>query len=242
VEDIVTKKDVVYTLTITFNSFTPTTTPSTDLPTLTTTAILVFTSEDAISGGNVTNKGSSDVTEKGLVWSTSANPTIALTTKTKNGSGTGAFTASIKDLSSGTKYYVRAYAINAKGTAYGNQVEFTTSGSSSGNIESLLTGKNWELTGLTIDGVDQFGTLPLCQKDNIIVFNLNGTANVNEGSNICTPSSAGPFTWSLNSAKTEITLTNGSGPSISSFIVTSSRLTLRINDSGGDIVFIYTKK
>ena len=63
-----------------------------------------------------------------MVWSTATNPTIALTTKTEQGaaSSTGAFTSSMTGLSSGTTYYVKAYATNADGTVYGNEVSFTT--------------------------------------------------------------------------------------------------------------------
>ncbi len=62
-----------------------------------------------------------------MVWSTSANPTVA-DNKTTDGpvSATGAFTSSITGLTPGTLYHVRAYAINAAGTSYGNDVTFTT--------------------------------------------------------------------------------------------------------------------
>ena len=40
--------------------------------------------------------------------------------------GTGTFTSSITGLLAGTTYYVRAYATNANGTSYGNEVSLTT--------------------------------------------------------------------------------------------------------------------
>jgi hypothetical protein len=98
------------------------------LPTVTSTAaISTITNTTASSGGTITNDGGAAVTARGVCWSTSINPTIALSTKTIDGSGTGSFTSNITGLVAGTTYYVRAYATNSVGTAYGNQVVFTTS-------------------------------------------------------------------------------------------------------------------
>ncbi|MEY4259909.1 MAG: hypothetical protein RL656_882, partial [Bacteroidota bacterium] len=96
------------------------------LPTVTTTAITSITATTATSGGNVTVQGSAAVTARGVVWSTTQNPTVSLATKTINGSGTGAFTSSLTGLTGGTIYYVRAYATSTAGTSYGAQVTFTT--------------------------------------------------------------------------------------------------------------------
>ena len=97
------------------------------LPTLTTTSISNIANTTATSGGNITNQGSSAVTARGVCWSTSQNPTIA-NSKTNNGTGTGSFTSNLIGLTTNTTYYVRAYATNITGTAYGNQQSFTTTG------------------------------------------------------------------------------------------------------------------
>jgi len=86
-----------------------------------------ITNNSAVSGGNVTAIGTSAVTARGVCWSTSPLPTVSLSTKTVNGSGAGTFTSNIPGLSPGTSYYVRAYATNSAGTAYGNEIMFTTS-------------------------------------------------------------------------------------------------------------------
>ncbi|MBK7131846.1 MAG: hypothetical protein IPH69_03195 [Bacteroidales bacterium] len=101
-------------------------TAATALPTVTTTAISSITSSTASSGGNVSGNCLTGVTARGVCWSTSTNPTVALATKTTNGTGGGSFTSSITGLTRATTYYVRAYATNAAGTAYGSEVSFTT--------------------------------------------------------------------------------------------------------------------
>lgn len=97
-----------------------------DYPYVTTAAISNITDNSATCGGNVVSDGGASVTERGVVWSTSPNPDISLSTKTVDGSGTGNFVSQITGLSSKTTYYVRAYATNSKGTTYGNEVSFTT--------------------------------------------------------------------------------------------------------------------
>lgn len=92
-------------------------------PTVTTEAVTEITQTSAISGGNVTDNGGATVTARGVCWSTSSNPTIA-DNHTTDGSGTGTFSSSITSLTANTTYYVRAYATNSEGTAYGNNIEF----------------------------------------------------------------------------------------------------------------------
>ena len=97
-------------------------------PIVTTQEVTNINTTTATGNGNITFLGSNSPTQYGVVWSTATNPTIALTTKTEQGaaSSTGAYSSSMTDLSSGTKYYVKAYATNADGTVYGNEVSFTT--------------------------------------------------------------------------------------------------------------------
>jgi hypothetical protein len=96
------------------------------LPSLSTTAVSGITYNSASSGGNISSDGGASVSARGVCWSTSSNPTVALTTKTINGNGTGSFTSSISGLTPSTAYYVRAYATNSVGTSYGSQVVFTS--------------------------------------------------------------------------------------------------------------------
>lgn len=100
---------------------------TTVVPTLTTTSISSIATSTAISGGNISSDGGASITARGVCWSTSANPTIALSSKTTDGTGAGVFTSNISGLIVNTTYYLRAYATNSIGTSYGNVISFTTS-------------------------------------------------------------------------------------------------------------------
>ncbi len=95
------------------------------VPTVTTSQVTNIQQTSATGGGNVTNSGGSNVTERGICWGTSHNPTTS-GSHASNGTGTGSYTVNMSGLSPGTTYYVRAYAINSQGTAYGSEVTFTT--------------------------------------------------------------------------------------------------------------------
>lgn len=97
------------------------------LATVTTTAITAITGISAEGGGNITADGGSTVTSRGICWSTTAAPVVT-GNHTTDGSGTGVFSSTLTGLAQGTQYFVRAYATNAAGTAYGNEVIFTTTG------------------------------------------------------------------------------------------------------------------
>ena len=95
------------------------------IPSITTNSVTNISYTTAISGGNVTNDGGSIVTARGVCWSSLPDPTTS-DPHTNNGAGTGSFVSNITGLTQNTTYYVRAYATNSVGTAYGNQVSFTT--------------------------------------------------------------------------------------------------------------------
>jgi formylglycine-generating enzyme required for sulfatase activity len=97
-------------------------------PTVTTTPITQITQTTATSGGNIVNDGGSLITSRGVCYSINPNPTIANNT-TSDGLNVGVFTSNITSLTQNTTYYVRAYATNSSGTAYGDEIEFTTQNS-----------------------------------------------------------------------------------------------------------------
>jgi uncharacterized protein (TIGR02145 family) len=106
------------------NEITFTTSPIV-VPVLTTTAATAVTLVSATTGGNITSDGGADVTARGVCYAITANPTTSNST-TSDGTGTGVFTSSLTGLTAGTLYHVRAYATNSAGTAYGNDITFTT--------------------------------------------------------------------------------------------------------------------
>jgi len=117
-------------------------------PTVTTQAVTDITTTTATGNGNVTELGMPNPTQHGVVWSTSANPTIA-NNKTTDGplSATGAFTSSITGLTPGTLYHVRAYATNAVDTSYGEDVTFIAY-----QIPSVTTSAVTDITTTTATG------------------------------------------------------------------------------------------
>jgi len=95
------------------------------LPSLATNQLTSITTTSATSGGVILNDGGNTVTAYGVCWATTTTPTIA-NNFTTNGSGIGSFTSNLTGLTTGTIYYVRAYANTLNGTAYGNELSFTT--------------------------------------------------------------------------------------------------------------------
>ncbi|MCK4751455.1 MAG: fibrobacter succinogenes major paralogous domain-containing protein, partial [Bacteroidales bacterium] len=96
-----------------------------DPPTVTTELISNITDESAQCGGNVTDEGGASVTARGVCWSTTSPPTVS-DSHTIDGAGPGSFTSYITGLERGKRYFVRAYATNSGGTAYGNRPSFYT--------------------------------------------------------------------------------------------------------------------
>ncbi len=101
-------------------------TTTSSLPTLTTTAASNISYESAVSGGNITSDGGSLVTNRGVCWSsTNQNPTIS-DSQISSGTGIGSYISYLNGLNHNTTYYLRAFATNGQGTAYGNSISFTT--------------------------------------------------------------------------------------------------------------------
>jgi hypothetical protein len=92
---------------------------------LTTSEITDITKTTAFSGGNISDDKGGSITAKGVCWGVATNPTTA-NNKTADGTGTGSFISNISNLEPETVYYVRAYATNSAGTAYGTEVVFKT--------------------------------------------------------------------------------------------------------------------
>jgi hypothetical protein len=134
-----------------------------------TTAVTSVTGNSAVSGGEILCEGTSPITAKGVCWSTTSNPTLS-DTHTSDGAGTGTFVSYISGLSASTAYYVRAYATNAEGTVYGDNVQFTTT-------YGAITLFPWD------EGFENGGIIPECwTQEQINNSNVNWTFITGNGS------------------------------------------------------------
>jgi hypothetical protein len=131
------------------------------LPWLFTREASLINSTTATTGGNIISEGL--IIDSGVCWSTTPTPTIESSNKISEGAGRGAFFRELTGLTPNTKYYVRAYAINSAGIAYGNEVSFTT-----------LANNRFVGTTST-SGVVPFGGAPYC---NYTVEYLNTSVEI----------------------------------------------------------------
>jgi hypothetical protein len=156
------------------------TTPA-QLPILTTTDISNNTTGNSVtSGGVISSNGGGLITARGVVWSTSQNPTVSLSTKTNDGTGNGSFSSSVISLLTNTRYFIRAYATNSSGTAYGNEISFTTIN----NLPIVTTGEATAVTARTaiLNGnVSSAGIGTVTQKGIVWSTSQNPTINSNLG-------------------------------------------------------------
>lgn len=104
--------------------------PKPELPTVTTNSVSDVTDTTALCVGAVVDNGNADITAKGFCWSTEQNPTLEDNTVaaivTREDAADDFFTATLLGLTAATEYYVRAYATNSEGTAYGENINFVT--------------------------------------------------------------------------------------------------------------------
>jgi len=151
------------------------------LPTITTAEVTDITSTTATSGGNVTDDGNGDITSRGLVWATSTNPTAEDNDgKTIEIPGTGKYTSEITGLTRNTIYYVRAYATNKAGIAYGNELEFTTEGEPAAITTTAIT----DITATSATGggnITDDGGADITERGIVWSLSENPTTESNDG-------------------------------------------------------------
>lgn len=120
------------------------------LPIVTTANITSVTNSNATSGGRVLYDGGTPLSKRGVVYGTLPLPGTNYTgTKTINGTDTGVFVSNITGLSANTTYYLRAYATNATGTAYGTEYSFTATPSTL-PIDSTFNATNISYTTASV--------------------------------------------------------------------------------------------
>jgi hypothetical protein len=114
-------------------------TPALATATITTNAVYGISNQSAYSGGSISSDGGSAVTQRGVAYDSTANPIMAGSI-TSDGTGAGSYTSLMAGLTPSTTYYVRSYAVNASGTAYGQERSFQTTAQASGPVTPPLVG------------------------------------------------------------------------------------------------------
>jgi hypothetical protein len=112
------------------------------MPKVTTTPITNLINNGIVIGGNITFDGGTSITKRGMCWGTNLNPTIE-NNISNDGNGTGVFTSNINNLQPNTVYFIRAYATNKLGTAYGEEISFKTNEGDNNCVGSLCIGQNY---------------------------------------------------------------------------------------------------
>ncbi|MCM1313710.1 MAG: hypothetical protein NC206_11365, partial [Bacteroides sp.] len=126
-------------------------------PTVSTSAATDITKTSAKVIGEITSDGGKTATSKGFCWSTTnTTPTVNDSKHEMSGDGPS-FIAVLTGLASGQKYYVRFYAENEAGIAYGNVVEFTTIKITapilqSTTVSQITTNSAWLSSSVASDG------------------------------------------------------------------------------------------
>lgn len=160
------------------------------LPSITTSAVTGITINSAITGGNITSTGWTDILSGGVCWGTEPNPALD-GNYSSNEDLEGEFVDVLSGLQSNTLYYVRAYATNSVGTAYGNQVSFTTS------LNPQLVVNSPFLT--------PFGKVVVGANSSVKSFSISGT-ELSSDVVIVSPAgfylSLNPYTWSNETSLT----------------------------------------
>jgi len=124
-------------------------------PTVSTDSVSSVTETTAVASGTVSSDGDDAVTERGFAVSTTTSPTISDTKFSVSGT-TGTFSTTITGLTQNTTYYVRAFAVNSIGTAYGDNIYFTTSAT-----EPVDDGEDTTEETETSETTEPIGSTPL---------------------------------------------------------------------------------
>ena len=129
---------------LTINNGVPGWTGAGGIPSIVTLRVYNIGSGSATVDANATNDGGSFITEKGICFSKSQNPVIS-NAHIAAGANPGPFTAVLSSLDQNASYYIRAYATNFSGTAYGNQLNFSTSTHDTTNIIKDIEGNQYDM-------------------------------------------------------------------------------------------------
>lgn len=232
-----------YGPTVTFKTLTPT------LPSgITTSSVSGIGLTTATGGGNVTADGGAPITAKGICYSSSSStPTIANSTVKIGGSGLGVFNVTLTDLTPNTLYYVRAYATNATGTAYGPLTSFRTlvpglpSGISTNSITNISHNSAQGGGVITSDGGAAVTARGICFSSS------TNSPTINNSTVVISGSGTGTFLANLTSLQPNTTYyvrafaTNVSGTAYGNVLSFKTNFDLSVGAlyQGGTIAYIF---
>jgi len=120
-------------------------------PAVTTQENVGTIAERSMGWGTLTSLGDSAVTQHGHCWATTTDPTTSSDGLRELGAAPnlGQYKSWMTNLTPGTLYYVRAFATNSSGTAYGANVTITTTGT--------IGRRHWWVEGTAFHYFDQRG-------------------------------------------------------------------------------------
>ncbi len=120
-------------------------------PILSTNVVTGITSTTALGGGNISDDGGAGITSRGICWSTASNPTLADSSGSDGSVGKGNYSCNLFGLTGNTRYYVRAWATNSAGTAYGDTISFTSAYASA--TTTTMDASNTDTISATLNGI-----------------------------------------------------------------------------------------
>lgn len=167
------------------------TTDTATLSTLTTKAVVNVTSTTATTGGVISNNGNGIITSRGVCWDTLQNPTFEGGHFIVSGSGNGSFVANVTSLTPNTTYYLRAYATNVAGTAYGNQQIFTTDTATLGTVSTTAVTLITSTSACSGGAISNNGNAPITSRG--ICFDTVPNPTIDQGIILSVGSGNGSF-------------------------------------------------
>ena len=174
------------------------------MPSVTTQPISNVTSSSVTFNGTIVNPGLPSYTERGFVYSTRAQPTLEnnMGKITSAVNGQASFSATVYGLNSNVTYYVRAYAINTLGPAYGNDVTFNTNGVPTSLTTSAVT--NISTNSATLNGtIDVAGSPNYTEKG--FCYRKNGEPSISDNKKIVSGSGTGAYSANISGLEYQTT-------------------------------------
>ena len=153
------------------NDTTFTTLSTLSAPVVITNPVTNIVNTTATGNGTITAWGGSPISDRGICFSLSHNPSMANDYNSVGAGGTGAFTAPIGGLLLGNTYYVRAYATNSTGTTYSDEVSFITPTAQPDVVKIVAQDGSGNYTNL----YDAFNDVPTGYTGHWYIYVKNGT-------------------------------------------------------------------